>query len=315
MKLSSVVTEYIAFKQALGMRFRTESRMLRAFCGTMGDVDISAVEQQFVRAYIDGPGPLTCYWHRKFEALTGFYRFAVARNYVAIVPLSFTIPKRPEPFVPYIYTIEQIRALVDGTNICSRRKTNLQPETFRMLLLLLFGTGLRLGEALRLKLSDFDIDNNLLTVCDTKFFKSRLVPTNPRLSKELSVYATKRRKWYLPNGEESVFFATPAGTSLSHTNVEKSFRKLCQSVGIRREDGARYQPRLHDARHTFVVTRLVSWYRQGADVQRLLPNLSTYIGHVHVGATQRYLTMTAELLLEASSRFEHYAMGAEVNHD
>jgi site-specific recombinase XerD len=73
------------------------------------------------------------------------------------------------------------------------------------------------------------------------------------------------------------------------------------------QDGGRYQPRLHDLRHAAVVHRLVYWYRQGADVQRLLPQLATYLGHVHIAATQHYLTLTAELLQEASKRFEQYA--------
>lgn len=96
--------------------------------------------------------------------------------------------------------------------------------------------------------------------------------------------------------------------------AERAFCRLRESAGVHRHDGARYQPRLHDLRHGFAVHRLVSWYRQGADVQRLLPQLATYLGHVHVAATQRYLTMTPELLHEASLRFERYAM-AGGNHD
>ena len=83
---------------------------------------------------------------------------------------------------------------------------------------------------------------------------------------------------------------------------------MCLSAGVARHDGARYQPRLHDLRHAAAVHRLVSWYRMGADVQKLLPQLATYLGHVHIAATQRYLTMTPELLSEASRRFERYAM-------
>ena len=83
---------------------------------------------------------------------------------------------------------------------------------------------------------------------------------------------------------------------------------MCLSAGVVRHDGARYQPRLHDLRHAAAVHRLVSWYRAGADVQKLLPQLATYLGHVHIAATQRYLTMTPELLSEASRRFERYAM-------
>ncbi len=83
---------------------------------------------------------------------------------------------------------------------------------------------------------------------------------------------------------------------------------------MHRDDGARYQPRLHDIRHSFVVHRLTSWYQQGADVQKLLPQLATYLGHVSIAATQVYLTMTPELLHEASVRFENYAF-REVRHD
>ena len=150
MKLSQIVIEYIAFKQSLGMRFRTESRILKSFSRAMGDIDIAAVEQSLVRAFIDGQGLLTCNWHRKFEALTGFYRFAVGRGHVAVVPLPMMVPKRPKLFVPYIYTAEQIRVLIAGTSMNVSKRSKLQPDTFRILLLLLFGTGLRLGEALRL---------------------------------------------------------------------------------------------------------------------------------------------------------------------
>ena len=81
------------------------------------------------------------------------------------------------------------------------------------------------------------------------------------------------------------------------------------SALIRREDGASYQPRLHDLRHTFAVHRLTQWYRQGADVQKLLPRLSVYLGHGSLAATQAYLSMTPELLQQASARFERYACG------
>jgi integrase len=89
--------------------------------------------------------------------------------------------------------------------------------------------------------------------------------------------------------------------------LRHNYRLLCERAGVRREDGARYQPRLHDLRHTFAVHRLTSWYRQGADVQRLLPHLSVYLGHVHIRTTQVYLSMTPELLQEANIRFERYA--------
>ena len=103
------------------------------------------------------------------------------------------------------------------------------------------------------------------------------------------------------------FFRTHQGTPLRRSTVEAAFRALCQAAGIQRNDGARYQPRLHDLRHTFAVHRLIEAYRQGADVQRLLPQLSTYLGHADLAATQRYLTLTPELAHQAALRFERYA--------
>ena len=98
---------------------------------------------------------------------------------------------------------------------------------------------------------------------------------------------------------------------MARYTAENIFRRLRVRAGVLRHDGGRYQPRLHDLRHTAAVHRVVSWYRQGADVQRLLPQLATYLGHVNIAATQRYLTLTPELLHEASQRLEHYAQGGQ----
>jgi integrase len=105
-----------------------------------------------------------------------------------------------------------------------------------------------------------------------------------------------------------------SGGRLKADTLRHYYRILCDQVGISRADGGRYQPRIHDLRHTFAVHRLTSWYRQGADVQKLLPLLSVYLGHVHIRATQVYLSMTPELLEEAGNRFELYAATKEVWH-
>jgi integrase len=104
------------------------------------------------------------------------------------------------------------------------------------------------------------------------------------------------------------------GARVKRPTAEKCFRRMCEQAGVRRADGASYQPRLHDLRHTFAVHRLTSWYRQGANVQQLLAQLSVYLGHVHLAATQVYLSMTPELLHEASVRFDRY-VADEDGHD
>ena len=97
------------------------------------------------------------------------------------------------------------------------------------------------------------------------------------------------------------------------STVEHVFKRIRKQAGVGRTDGARYQPRLHDLRHTFAVHRLTEWYREGADVQKLLPQLSVYLGHAYLAATSVYLSMTPELLHEAGERFEHYAWKGDLH--
>ncbi len=127
-------------------------------------------------------------------------------------------------------------------------------------------------------------------------------------------YAAQRKEAGHTQSGSAPFFVLRRGAPVSIQIVEQAFTRLRRYAGVGRADGARYQPRLHDMRHSFAVHRLTSWYRQGADVQKLLPQLATYLGHVSIVATQVYLTMTPELLHAASVRFEQYAF-KEVHHD
>jgi site-specific recombinase XerD len=307
MKLAELVSHYLASQHALGMRYRTQAVTLKAFCHAMGDCHINDVQADDVQAFIAGQGPVTAFWHHKYRVLDGFYRFAITRGFTPVSPLPTTVPKCPPALPPYIYSVEELRRLLAATEGLQTARSSLQAYTFRTLLLLLYGTGMRIGEALALTLADVQLQDCLLTVRDAKFYKTRWVPTGPQLTAKLAAYATQRRRLPLPVGTDSAFLATRTGHHLSYVRASQLFRRVRQDAGIHREPGARYQPRLHDLRHTAAVHRLIAWYRNGADVQRLLPHLSTYLGHVGIASTQRYLTMTPELLAEASHRFEHYA--------
>ena len=314
MKLAQIVHDYVVLKQSMGSRFHTEATTLKAFCKAVGDIAITDVEPQQVESYLAGTGPVTRYWHRKYEVLKGFYRFALGRGYVIHSPLPTTVPKRPQPFIPYIFSMEELRRLFKAAGELETPRMALQGSTLRTLLLLLYGAGLRIGEALALTLADVDLTTSLLTIRQSKFYKTRLVPIGPRLTAVLTAYANERRRQDHSNDPTSPFFVTRTGNIVSRGMAERAMVRLRNIADISREDGARYQPRLHDLRHAMAVHRLVAWYREGADVQRLLPQLATYLGHVNVAATQRYLTMTPELLRQASRRFECYAK-PEVYHE
>ncbi len=308
MNLHNLVTQYVTFRKTLGERFRTNERVLRSFCNTLGEkTDVRAVSAEAVRTFLTGTGPVTRTWHVKYNALCGFYRYAIRRGYVASAPLPTTVPKMPPALTPYIYSREELRRLLGATDFCKRPCHVIEPVTLRTVLVVLSGAGLRPSEALALNLADLDVAEALLTVRQSKFFKSRLVPLGGRLTQALTDYATWRKSAHLPAESEAPFFVGRTGARVVHDTLLGTFERLRTRTGIRRTDGGRYQPRLHDLRHTFAVHRLLTWYRQGADVQRLLPQLSVYLGHVCLASTQVYLTMTPELLQQAGACFEHYA--------
>lgn len=308
MKLRDLIADYVAFRHAMGYKFTSGNDRLQAFCRAVGgDMDARDVAAERVHSFLGHP--TTCYWHEKYSTLNVFYRYAISRGHVSSSPLPAIVPKLPPRFVPYIYSVDEVRRLLDAT--ASYRKTHLllEPYTFRAVLLILYGAGLRISEALSLRTSDVDFSEGVLLIRETKFYKSRLLPIGSHLKEALTRYATQRRESGHLESAESPFFVGRKGSHLTIHTVQQSFRQLRTHAGIYRSDGARYQPRLHDMRHAFVVNRVVAWYKAGSDVQRLLPKLSTYLGHVSLSSTERYMTMTPALLHEASRRFERYAMG------
>jgi len=312
MRLSDAVTEYVAYQRALGLRFTTEANILNAFCRRVGDVPLVSVSTDQVRTYLDGDRPVSSYWQRKYTAIAGLYRFARSRGYAVTSPLPRCRPQLPSPLVPYIYSQAELKRLLDATPAACGRLVPLEAYVLRHLVLLLYGACLRLGEALRLTLHDVDLEQAVLCIRQTKFYKTRLVPLGKDLSRATSLYVRQRNLTY-PKEPDSPFFCFRDGGVLSQSAVRSAFRRLRTLAGVQRNDGAHYPPRLHDLRHTGAVHRVVAWYRNGEDLQRRLPQLATYLGHVDLHATQRYLTLTPELLREASLRFERYAM--EVAHD
>jgi site-specific recombinase XerD len=307
MTLSEAVENYLTIKRSLGAVFSADARILRSFRHRLGDVPIDSISRDACQAFCRGAGPPTRFWERKHQTLRGFFSYLITRGHLAVSPLPYASPRVPRSFRAYIYSRDEVRQLLDATTILESTRTPQQPLTFRTLLLLLYGAGLRPSEALRLRRCDVDLADRILGIWDTKFFKSRLVPIGADLCKSLDAYWTVRQRLPLPDGTRSAFFCNRRGKAISLARLESVFVRLREHVGIRRPAADRWQPRLHDMRHAFAVSRVVAWYRDGVDVQACLPLLATYLGHINLSGTQTYLTMTAELLGEASLRFERYA--------
>lgn len=310
MKLKKIIDIYIQHRQSMGEKFYTNGLYLKAFCRYLGDsIEIMDVSADRVAAFLYVSTPVTSTWFIKYSALLGFYRYAISRNYVNLSPLPTTLPKRPPPFIPYIYSRAELHHIFDAALLYQKKRSYVKPYMVRVILILLYGTALRVSEALSLTLADVDLAQSVITIKQTKFYKSRFVPFGTQLSVVMCKYVKWRRENEFPQEETSPFFYGKAGNHLKKGAMERAFNRILKITGIKRTHGGRYKPRLHDLRATFAVHRLTSWYQEKADVQQLLPWLSTYMGHAYLASTSVYLTMTGELLQEAGKRFETYARG------
>src|SRR6185503_15394924 len=257
MKLQQAADQYISHKRSLGMQCQTLARQLRAFCRASGDINVDEVRTETARAFIYGSGPVTSHLHGKFHSLRGFYRYLLSRGYVTSSPLPVQIPKEPERLIPYIYSRAELHCLLQAAQKESHW-CKLEPATLRALLLLLYGAGLRISEALRLTLTDADLEQRLLIIRETKFYKTRLVPLGADLSQALTIYLDARFKAQHPSPPEAFLLLTRHSLPVSVQLAEDMFKRLCRKVGVRRKDASRFVPRLHDLRHTFAVHRLTA---------------------------------------------------------
>lgn len=308
MNLNDLVIQYVAFRRTLGERYQAGEEILQSFYRAVGPhKQISQVRVKTVTAFLTGTGPITERWHKKYAALKGFFHFAVSRGYLDKAPLPTEVPKHLPSQVPYIFSRAEIRRLLDAIPLLRHPCAQIESPTLRTILLLLYGAGLRQGEALRLSITDVDLTHSLLTIRDSKFFKSRLIPISSHLTEMLRDYARWRTAIHPSASVEGNFFISRQGRAILKHTMEGTFKRLREHADLRGTDGSQQQPRLHGLRHAFAVHRLTEWYRQGADVQRLVYHLSVYLGHAHLRHTQVYLTMIPDLLQQAGTLFERYA--------
>ena len=224
MKLRDVIADYVALQQSMGRDFRRRY-LLWAFNRTIGsEIEIQEVDHDKVFAFLGRP--TTRYWHEKHSALTHFYRYAISRGHVNSAPLPKTIPKISSQFVPYIYTHDEVRRLLEATSWYRQTHILLEPHTFRAILLLLYGAGLRISEALSLRAGDVDLSEAILLIRETNFYKSRLVPIGPQLKQAMEQFAVTRRGAGHSEMPNAPFFVGRKGNQLRIPTVQASFRQL-----------------------------------------------------------------------------------------
>ena len=290
MNLERAVRLYVERKQSFGFHYESSCATHRSLLRAVGDVPLRSITPKQVEACLNGAHTGNSGWHQKYQTLERFFRFWASRGKLNRVPMPRPIPKLPVTFVSYIYSRAELRRLLDAALLKKRRcRSVIAPETLRTFLLFLYATGLLVGEAMALLRGDIDFAKDTITVRSSYPYRTRVIPIGPAVHRFLSGYL---RSPVRKKHKAATVFVDNNGKALSRPTLVGCFQRIRKSAHVVRHVDEVYQPRMHDLRHTFAVHRLTSWYEEAENVLVLLPGLA-YLGHVGMGAMERYLSLTA----------------------
>jgi integrase/recombinase XerD len=293
----AAIGEYLTMRRALGFKLAKHERLLTDFVDHLEHTGATTITVDAAMAWATKPATTQpVQWSARLQVVRGFARYLHAVDPAVEVPPANLLPHHHHRPTPYLFAPADIAALLAATG---RIRSPLRAATYHAVFGLLAATGIRVGEALRLDDADLDVAAGLLTIRDTKFGKSRRLPLHATTIAALGGYVQERDRRAGRPKTDSLFIST-AGTRLIYHNVNTTFRRSVTTAGI----GAPSRPRIHDLRHSFAVTTLLRWYRDGGDVQAR-PLLSAYLGHSHPSSTYWYLQAAPELLALAATRLDH----------
>lgn len=301
--LRQALEEYLALRQAMGFQVRDARVLLRRFIGFLEQQEAAYITRELALRWATEPRAVQpIEWARRLGLVRGFARYRSATDPRTEIPSPALLPYRAQRASPYLYSDAEIGQLLQAAEHLPS-PTGLRAHTYVTAFGLLAVTGMRVGELVRLDDKDVDLTLGQVTIRDAKFGKSRLLPLHPTTQEALRHYVAERDRCY-PIPQSPSFLVSEHGARLTHWAVRATFVALSRQIGLRGPADS-HGPRLHDFRHRFAVGVLLRWYQQGVDVERHLPELSTYLGHVKVSDTYWYLSATPELLQFALNRLEH----------
>jgi integrase len=308
--IGSWMTRYLAVKRALGRRAVSMAYILSYLDRFLVSHHAADLTRELFTTWAESMAALHANTRR--ARLRTVYHFCLFRRredlHVFVPdPLQFP-PQSPRP-LPYIFSeAEIVRLLAAAEDLRPHKASPLRREVARLSIVILYTTGLRRGELVRLALRDYEPTDRVLHVRRTKFDKSRLVPLSADGAMELDRYLRVRRKLGVPwDGDAPLLVHHHGGRFRGYTGegFGNSMKQVIRAAGIRTSQGR--VPRIHDLRFTFTVQALLRWYRAGVDVQSRLPALATYLGHASVVSTQYYLTFLEATAQAASERFHTHS--------
>jgi len=310
--LANGICAFVAHKRALGCRFDAEEKLFVLLDRYLVEKHVTELDQ-LTPAVLDGFLASRRRSPRSYNVLLAEVRqlfvWLVLHEYIEVSPLHAEPKRTGTQRRPFLFDKIQARTLLDAAGrLPDTSRVPLRGATYEMIFALLYALGLRVGEVTRLRCSDIDFEHKMLTIRQTKFSKTRLVPFGPRVEARLQRFLHEcERRWGRLETDHAVFsFSKDRHRPIYPNTVSWTFHKLVAELGLQVPPGVA-APRLHCLRHSFAVATLLRWYREGIDPAARLLYLSTFLGHVSPQSTAVYLTITDELLQAANKRYERFA--------
>jgi integrase/recombinase XerD len=302
--LREALATYLSLRRGLGSELRGPGAYLRRFVEFLEGEGAPAITTELALRWATArPDATPATWALRLADARRFAAWLSATDARTEVPPLGLLPHRYRRRAPYVYRDEEIARLLDAAAQLPS-SSGLRAQTYATLFGVLATTGLRLGEAIALDRDDVDLRAGVLTIRRAKFGKSRFVPVHDSARTALQRYAQQRDR-RVPHPASPAFFLSERGVRVTQCSARYTFAVVSRGVGLRPPTVRRRHgrgPRLHDMRHRLAAKTLIRWYQEGRDVERELPKLSTYLGHVHVADTYWYIEAVPELLRLATER-------------
>jgi site-specific recombinase XerD len=312
--LAGPIGAFLQYKRALGCKYKTEAAALHLLDGYLADQRVAALDQ-IDSAMIDAflvlrPRARARSYNHLVGVTRRFFDWALIQGVVERNPANARPRRVTGQRIPCLFSLDDAKRLLEAARgMPTRPKAPHRALVYEMVFALLYGLGLRVGEVSRLLVGDVDFERATLSVRDTKFYKSRLVPFGPHMGERLARYVDKRFGQH-PDPEAPLFSFTKRG-AVHECTISQTFHSLLPHLELNVPVGV-CAPRLHDLRHAFAVGTLLRWYRSGIDPNTRLIHLATFLGHSDPASTAVYLTITEEMLREADQRFRVFVpMGGQ----
>ena len=307
--LAGPIRHFVDYKRALNRKYRPEAAALRLFDRYLCEREITgwdSIDSILIERFLQSrPRTRPRSYNHLLGVVRRFFDWAVLQRFIVNNPVQAKPRRNTGKHIPYLFNLNDAKRLLDVVRTLPDRSRALHRAlTYETIFALLYGLGLRVGEAARLRLGDVEFQRNTLFIRETKFSKNRIVPLGPKLAARLHRYVEERHGEGHDAGTP-LFSFTKRGC-ISEGTISQTFHALVPKLGLRLAPGMSL-PRAHDLRHAFAVGTLLRWYRQGIDPNCRLIHLSTFLGHVDPNSTAVYLTITDELFREADRRFRAFA--------